>query len=61
MLQKDPSLRPHAHEIQMEVEELLVRNRFNLYENEKYSQEASTGAIMLAQQQLRRYERWFRY
>ncbi|XP_074601814.1 nimA-like kinase isoform X2 [Brevipalpus obovatus] len=53
MLQKDPCLRPHAHEIQMEVEELLVRNRFNLYENEKYSQEASTGAIMLAQQQLR--------
>lgn len=50
MLQHNPTLRPHAHEIQNEVSELLIKSRLNRYENELYSNEISTGAMLAADQ-----------
>lgn len=50
MLQRDPSLRPHAHEIQAEVGELIAKNRSSRYEFDLMSNEFSTGAIMLTAQ-----------
>ena len=49
MLQKDPELRPNAHEIQSEVSELLIKSRYNRYNQEIFSNEISTEAVLAAQ------------
>lgn len=58
MLQKDPDLRPHAHEIQSEVSDLLVKTRYGRlgrHDQEKFSNDLSTEAV-LAAQFLNRYQ-----
>ncbi|XP_015792494.1 serine/threonine-protein kinase Nek8 [Tetranychus urticae] len=58
MLQRDPTLRPHAHEIQNDVSELLIKARLNRYESEIYSNEISTGAMLAADQLYRSIKVW---
>lgn len=47
MLQRDPGLRPHAHEIHAEVGELIAKNHLTKFELDMMSNDLSTGASML--------------